>query len=133
VIVLDTHVLAWADSDERKLGRKARALINRMWNRGEVAVCAMSFWEVAMLQARGRIELPATADEWRGQLLSAGLVELPVDGAIGIRAAALGEVPNDPVDRLVIASALHHGAALMTADQRLLDWNHPLVRHDARQ
>ena len=133
MIVLDTHVLAWADSDERRLGRKARALIGRMWNRGEVAVCAMSFWELAMLQARGRIELPGTADEWRGQLLSAGLIELPVDGAVGIRAAALGGVPNDPVDRLIIASALHFGAALMTADERLLGWTHPLVRHDARQ
>ena len=70
MIVLDTHVLAWADNDERRLGRKARALINRVWNQGEVAVCAMSFWEMAMLQARGRIELPATAEEWRGQLCS---------------------------------------------------------------
>ena len=132
MIVLDTHVLAWADNDERKLGRKARALINRMWNQGEVAVCAMSFWEMAMLQARGRIELPATAEEWRGQLLAAGLVELPVDGTVGIRAAALGGLPNDPVDRLVVATALHHGAALVTADERLLGCSHPLVRHDAR-
>ena len=43
MIVLDTHVLAWADNDERKLGRKTRALINRLWARGEVAACAMSF------------------------------------------------------------------------------------------
>jgi len=132
VIVLDTHVLAWADNDERRLGRKARALISRMWNRGQVAVCAMSFWEMAMLQARGRIDLPDAVEEWRGQLLAAGLVELPVDGTAGIRAVALGGLPNDPVDRLIIATALHHGAALVTADERLLAWDHPLVRHDAR-
>jgi PIN domain nuclease of toxin-antitoxin system len=30
VIVLDTHVLAWVDFEERKLGRKARALIERL-------------------------------------------------------------------------------------------------------
>jgi PIN domain nuclease of toxin-antitoxin system len=132
VIVLDTHVLAWADNDERRLGRRTRALINRMWGRGEVAVCAMSFWEVAMLQARGRIELPAAIDEWRGELLAAGLVELPVDGNVGIRAVALDGLPNDPVDRLVVAAALHHGAALVTADERLLGWKNSLVRHDAR-
>lgn len=132
MIVLDTHVLAWADNDERRLGRKARALINRMWNRGEVAVCALSFWELAMLQAGKRLELPATVEEWRGQLLAAGLVEIPVDGNVGIRAVALAGLPNDPVDRLIVATALFHSGELMTADERLLEWDHPLVRHDAR-
>ena len=133
MIVLDTHVLAWADNDERKLGRKARALINKLWVRGEVAACAMSFWEIALLQARGRLELPVTVDEWRGQLLAAGLFELPVDGNIGIRAVSLAGLPNDPADRLIVAAALHHDAALLSADERLLGWDHPLVRYDARR
>lgn len=132
MIVLDTHVLAWTDFDERRLGRKAKALINRLWGRGRVAVCAMSFWEAALLEARGRIELPAPAAEWRGQLLAAGLVELTVDGETGVRAVGLGGLSNDPVDRLIVATALHHGAALVTADERLLGWDHPMPRHDAR-
>lgn len=48
MIVLDTHVLAWADSDERKLGRKAKALIDRRWGAGGVVVCAMTFWEIVV-------------------------------------------------------------------------------------
>lgn len=133
MIVLDTHVLAWADSDERKLGRKTRTLIDRLWARGEVAACAMSFWEVALLQARGRLELPLSVEEWRGQLIAAGLVELPVDGAIGNHAVTLGGLPNDPADRLIVATALRHDAALVSADERLLGWTHRLVRHDARE
>ena len=78
MIVLDTHVLAWADNDERKLGRKAKTLIDRFWNGGKVSVCAISFWEVALLlQSKGRIKLPVGVDEWRAQLLVAGLIELP--------------------------------------------------------
>lgn len=130
--MLDTHVLAWVDFEQRKLGRKARALIDRLWARGEVAVCSMSFWEAALLQARGRLELPAEAGEWRGQLLAAGLVELAVDGDAAIRAVGLGGLPSDPVDRLIVATALHHRAALMTADERLLAWEHSMARHDAR-
>lgn len=133
MIVLDTHVLVWADNNERKLGRKARALIERHWKRGQVGVCAMSFWEIALLVARGRLVLPVSVAEWRGEMLEAGLVELAVDGNVGVRAAPLDGLPDDPVDRLVVATALHHGAALVTADERLLAWNQALVRHDARQ
>ncbi|HEX8013167.1 MAG TPA: type II toxin-antitoxin system VapC family toxin [Casimicrobiaceae bacterium] len=132
MIVLDTHVLVWADNDERKLGRKTRALINRSWARGEVAACAMSFWEVAVLQARGRLQLPAAVEDWRRQLLGAGLLELPVDGGVGIRAVRLGGLPSDTADRLIVAAALHHEAALVSADDQLLGWDHAMVRHDAR-
>jgi len=132
MIVLDTHVLAWAVSDDRKLGRKAKALIRRFWDGGKVAVCSISFWEIALLQSRGRIRIPAAADEWRAQLLAAGLIELTVDGSSAIRAVDLGGLPEDPADRLIVATALQHRAALVTADERLLAWDHPLVRHDAR-
>jgi PIN domain nuclease of toxin-antitoxin system len=132
LIVLDTHVLAWAVNDERKLGRKARALIDRSWARGQVAVCAMSFWEAAVLEARGRLVLPVGVGEWRAQLLAAGLLELAVDGNVGIRAVSLGGLPNDPADRLIVAAALHHDAALVTADEGLLRWEHSMARHDAR-
>jgi PIN domain nuclease of toxin-antitoxin system len=132
VIVLDTHVLAWADFQQGRIGRKAKALLERLWPRGEVAVSALSFWEAALLHERRRIELPAEALEWRAELLAAGLVELPMDGAIGIRAVGLGGLPSDPVDRLIVATALQHRAALVTADERLLGWKHALERHDAR-
>lgn len=132
MIVLDTHALAWVAARERRLGRKARALVERLWSRGEVAVCAISFWEAALLHARGRLELPAEPGEWRAELLASGLLELPVDGEAGIRAVGLGGLPSDPVDRLIVATALGRDAGLMTADERLLAWKHPLVRHDAR-
>jgi PIN domain nuclease of toxin-antitoxin system len=45
---------------------------------------------------------------------------------------SLYKLPYDPADRLIIATALAQGAALMTADERLLGWGHALERHDAR-
>ena len=132
VIVLDTHVLVWVAGGERKLGRKARALIDRHWQAGMVAASALSFWEAGLLQARRRLSLPAPARQWRDELLAAGLTELPVDGMIAVRSLDLSDLPDDPADRFIVATALVHGAALMTADDRLLDWRHGLERHDAR-
>lgn len=131
MIVLDTHALVWASNQERKLGRKTKALIDRWWTVGKIAVSAMTFWEAALLQSRRRLALPASVQDWRSQLLQAGLVELPVDGAIGIRALELTGLPDDPVDRLIVATALNHEATLITADEQLLAWQHSLVRHDA--
>src|SRR5690606_21592595 len=80
VIVLDTHVLVWADTDDRKLGRKTRARIEQHWPSGQVAVASISFWEIGLLQARGRLRLPTSLLEWRESLIAAGIVELPLDG-----------------------------------------------------
>ena len=133
MIVLDTHVLVWAGSAHNKLGRKARALIDRMWANGKVSVSAIVFWEVGALEARQRLQLPAPVREWRESILAAGVVELPLNGAIALRALDLSGLHNDPADRFIVATALAHGAALMTADEKLLDWRHTLERHDARQ
>lgn len=133
MIVLDTHVLVWAAGDERKLGRKARALIDQHWAIGKVAVPAIAFWEVGLLQARRRLRLPSPVREWRDAVLAAGAIELPLDGSVAVRALELSGLHDDPADRFIVATALVHEATLMTADERLLGWRHAMERHDARK
>jgi PIN domain nuclease of toxin-antitoxin system len=132
VIVLDTHVLVWAVNDDRKLGRKARARIERFWADGKVAVPAIAFWEVGLLQTRGRLRLPTSIGEWRDALLQSGVVELPLDGSVAVRALELVGLHDDPADRFIVAAALVNDAELVTADERLLQWHSSLERHDAR-
>ena len=131
MILLDTHALAWSMFEDRKLGRKSRTLIDRFWPSGNVAVSAVTFWELGLLEARGRVTLPAALGAWREDIINAGLVELPLTGTIAVRTLELDGLPNDPADRFIVATALVHGAALLTADERLLNWRHSLERHDA--
>jgi len=133
VIVLDTHVLVWADHDERQLGRKARSAIERAWSDGQVAVSAISFWEVGLLQVRGRYRPKTPVAEWRERLLANGLTEIALDGAIALRALDFSSFHPDPSDRFILATALEERAVLATADERLLAWEHPLERIDARK
>ncbi len=74
-----------------------------------VAVCAISFWEVAMLAARGRVELRQSLESWRGDWLRAGLEEIALDGAMALAATAMGQA-----------------ATFITADQAMLRWPGPL-------
>ncbi len=132
-MVLDTHVVLWLRLGETRLGMDTRAAIDRAWQRGEICVSAVSFWEVALLKDKGRIRFPEDVGLWRREQLEQGVIEIPVDGEIGIRAAVLADFPRDPADRIIVATALVGSHQLVTADQRILDWPGPLNRLDARK
>jgi len=123
VILIDTHVLLWLDRDDPALGPRSRALIAAAWDTADLAVCAISFWEVAMLAARGRIVLPQAATPWRDDWLHAGLREISLDGAIALAAVALQGFHADPADRFIVACALQQGATLVSADEAILGWS----------
>lgn len=131
MILLDTHALIWLDSTDRRLGKKTRALVEKEWTLNQVAVSAITFWEVGMLAERGRIRLPVTIAQWRTRWLDAGLIELALDGAVLVRSLDLGDLPADPADRFIAATALTAQAVLVTADEKILAWQHALTRHDA--
>ena len=130
MLLLDTNALLWLRSGDGRLGTVARREIERAWQSDELAVSAISFWEVAMLAAKGRLRLDANVLAWRREHLEQGVVEIPVDGETGIRAAELPDFHADPADRLIVATALA-GHRLMTSDRRILAWSGALNRLDA--
>ena len=130
--MLDTHTLLWSRRLDARLGMKAREAMRQAWQSRSVAVSAFSFWEVAMLRSKRRIGVPENVSFWRQGLLDQGLTEIPVDGAIGIRANDLPGFHADPADRIIVATALD-GHRLLTADERILGWHGNLDRMDARE
>ena len=131
MILLDTQVLIWLLFDDRRLGVQARGAIDDAWKAGEAAVSAISFWEMSMLHEKRRLDLLVDVGALRTNLLAEGLVEVSMNGAIGIRAARLSDLPRDPADRIVVATALE-GYRLVTADRGILEWSGALDRMDAR-
>jgi PIN domain nuclease of toxin-antitoxin system len=132
MIVLDTHALIWVDRGDAALGPTARESIERAWKTDRVAVNAISFWETAMLASRGRITLPIAVELWRADLLQAGIHEVCLDGRLSLMAAQLPDFHKDPADRFIVATAIHHRAVLITADQHILAWRGELSCQDAR-
>ena len=132
MILLDTQALIWLRLGDRRLGRRARGLVDRAWRDGEAAVSAITFWEVAMLARKRRLDPGIDARDWRLELLSEGLIEVPLTGEIAALAEALPGMHGDPADRMIAATAitLPH-CTLLTADGQLLDWRGDLDRIDA--
>ena len=131
-VLLDTHALIWLDQDDPALGNEARKRADLALQQGKLAVSAISFWETAMLVAKGRVTMTLPPAAWRRDLLGLGLVEIPVDGDIGIAATQL-DLHGDPADWIIVATAQIRGATLLTADQPLLQWDNSLERFDARR
>ncbi|MCP4410155.1 MAG: type II toxin-antitoxin system VapC family toxin [Gammaproteobacteria bacterium] len=129
MILLDTHVLVWLDQGSDKLGKNARYKIEQAFEADRLGVSAISFWELAMLRIKDRIDLPPL-HRWRRELLEMGLKEIPIDGAVGIQAAELSNFHADPADRIIVATAIGLQAACVTTDQRILTWRGEMQRVD---
>jgi len=133
VIILDTHALVWLDEGSDRLGKKSLSLIDQSLKAGELFVSVISFWEVAMLVEKGRLEMQMDINLWRRSLMENGLQEAVLTGDIAVHSALLDDFHGDPADRIIVASATHLNAMLCTADEKILAWEQDLQRFDARK
>jgi len=131
VILLDTHALVWLDRGGPELGPEARKHVDEALRDEALAVSAISFWEIATLCRRGRLQIDQPLGAWRRGLLDMGLNEVPLDGGTALEAGALTDLHGDPADRMIVATAIQAGAMLVTADRKILDWTGSLRRLDA--
>lgn len=116
MIVLDTHAWLWLVSDPGRLGPAAIEAIDQA---DDIAVCAISCWEIAMLVVKGRIALGLPTVEWLDSSLAGLRMTLvALDPTIATLAATL-PMHGDPADRLIVASAMSRNAPLVTKDQAI--------------
>ena len=121
MILLDTHTWIWWLSSPEKLSEKARDVIEDARGKREIRISSMSVWEMAMLVAKGRLELAMDLNEWvvRCERLPF-LTFVPVSNVIALKAVLLPvSVHPDPADRLIIATAQTLGATLVTKDRKI--------------
>lgn len=122
-LVLDTHAWVWWTSKPEKLSRRQRSAIQRARERAEdtLFLSVISGWEVALLLQSGRLRVPLNLDAWLEQAMNVpGLEIAPLTIPVIAGAARLGGL-RDPADMLIVATALHHGARLVTNDDRIAD------------
>ncbi len=130
MILLDTHALVWcATGDTTKMSGARMEQIDAAIIEGQAAVSAVTFWELELFRRKpdnSSLRLPPTAN-LRLRLLSDGLQEIAPTGDLMVRAVQLGDegFHKDPMDRIIVATALRGGLRLATADAQIIDWaNH---------
>ena len=127
MIVIDTHILVWWVSGDKSLSTIAAKTINETLDSGsEVIISSISAWEIAMLIEKGRLVLSMDVESWIDEVTQIdGVRFVPVDNEIGIKSTMLpGEFHKDPADRMIVATARKLAIPLITADERIINYEH---------
>lgn len=124
-LLIDTHVLLWADERPRLIAPTLLAAMRDQAN--EIVISAATIWEIAIKRAIGklRFDRPIVA-----AVLALGFEILPVAGAHAEHAGALPRHHDDPFDRLIIAQAQLEGIVLGTQDRRMRSYGVPTLGLD---
>ncbi len=112
-LLLDTHALLWWLADDRRLGRRARALVADPGN--DILASVVSLWEIVVKIRIGKLQADIGAIE--RQVAHEGFVRLPILPAHLASLAALPLHHRDPFDHLLIAQARSEGATLISDDR----------------
>jgi PIN domain nuclease of toxin-antitoxin system len=110
--LLDTHILLWWLNDPKKIRKKAHGIIADRENK--VYVSSVSFWEIAIKNSLGRINIPRNMLK----ILSEDTLEiLPLYPEETLLVTDLPDLHKDPFDRMLIAQAKFNDLVLITRDR----------------
>lgn len=120
MILLDTHIALWLTLESRQLTRKPTIILAEARERAEaIAIASITLIETARLIAHGKIDVQISLDAYMAELEGRFTV-LPITASIAAATVRLPtSYPRDPADRIIGATALVHGATLITADERI--------------
>jgi len=119
MILLDTHALIWLAFEPAKLSKAARRAIHESARTGGLGISAITLWEAAWLMTYRRIDFAGTPEAFLEEISSRTAV-FPITSQVAILANQLpATYPRDPSDRLIGATAMSEGIALVTKDRTI--------------
>lgn len=119
--LLDTHALLWWLFDDRRLSRRAAAVLRDPAR--SIVVSSASAWEIATKHRLGRLAsaAPLLAD-FSAWVARAGFSELAITSSHAARAGAWQVSHRDPFDRMIAAQCDLEGARLVSRDPVFADF-----------
>ena len=127
-ILLDTHIILWAISKDKRLTNKIRSyLLNR---NNDIYYSIASMWEVQIKYDRKK--LPVSGIEFMHYCEESGYHKLPIDDLhvkelAGLERDEAAPPHNDPFDRIMLSQAKAEGFTFLTHDPFFRGYNEPCV------
>lgn len=129
-LLLDTHILLWALSEDPRLPEKAKELI--LDENNAIYYSAVSVWEIAIKHANHPDSVTMTGKELAQYCEEAGYLPLEmrnkhVFSLEGISRQEDAPPHHDPFDRMLIAQAKEENMSFVTHDALLPYYNEKCI------
>ena len=124
-LLLDTHVWIWLINGSPEIDHKQYLNTVQQYARKDaVRISAISIWELAMLVSKKRLSLSKDVSLWVKESLKVnGLAVEALSTDILLESAQMDDSAHgDPADRMILVTAKHIKAAIMTADGQMIEY-----------
>lgn len=123
-LLFDTHVLLWALTDDDRLPKKARTLIEDTSN--EVFFSLASIWETEIKHSLGK--MPISGQHLYNRCMDAGYLPVKIEAEhiallSTLRRSDTAPKHSDPFDRIMIVQSRFEDMQFVTHDGLLDDYN----------
>jgi PIN domain nuclease of toxin-antitoxin system len=124
--LLDTHAWVWWVTEDRRLSTRAKSTIAASLADHDLWISLSSVWEVARKVEKKQLILDRPVDLWLDEAVTrSGLGVRELTRPILVESCALPQpFHGDPADQILVATARHHGAVLVTKDQQIRQYAH---------
>ena len=122
-LLLDTHVWIWLNEGGAQLADRVVRRIGRAAAQGCAFVSVMSVWEVGLLHAKQRVVLGLALPIWVQRAIAPPIAASALTPEIAMSCHQLpGQFHDDPIDRILVATARAEDLTLVTRDRAILDY-----------
>lgn len=121
--LVDTHYLLWTLMEPDRIDGPTRTVLRSSDHVKHVS--AVSFWEISLKYALGRLELKGTSPEKLLQTaMGSGFELLSLEGEVVASSHRLPAIANhkDPFDRLLVWQCIRADLTMLSADERFKDY-----------
>ncbi len=124
--LLDTHAWLWWVTEDRRLSKRAGSAITTALRKQALWLSFISVWEISKKVEKQQLILDRPIDEWLYlATMREGLHLAELKRPVLVERCRLpGGFHGDPADQMIVATARHQGAVLVTKDRAIRDYEH---------
>lgn len=116
MLLLDTHSFVWLAADSARISAPAKKALRAA--AGRLFLSTASAWEIGILWKRKRLVLPLDPSAFVARAVEHhGISEIAIDRSVALTATSLPDLHRDPIDRILIATAMEHRLGIVTRDR----------------
>jgi PIN domain nuclease of toxin-antitoxin system len=123
-LLLDTHIVVWLAEGNPRLKAPLVTLLKSGYGSDRLCLSVISAWEIGLLASKKRLDLGQPPLSWLHIVVQQFRINLlDITPEIAINSSYLpATLHGDPADRIIVATAITHGATIVSADKSIITY-----------